>query len=728
MSASLARAPLVVLAAGALTLAGTTGVAQAQSGLDGYTPENAAKQQQYEARFQDRVSADDIRSLSRNLSGKPHLVGTPNQAQVTQRVLKKFRSYGLDAHTQSYDIYISRPEDIQVSMTKPYTRAATVKEKKFPWMQDYQDVVPAYNAYSPPGDVTGEVVYANYGLPEDYAELDKLGVSVAGKIVLVRYGRSFRGVKVHVAEQHGATGVIIYSDPEDDGYTRGAVYPDGPWRPADSIQRGSIQYLWDYPGDPLTPGKPSIPGTKRLKPDQATDLARIPSTPISYGDAQPMLEALGGPEAPESFQGGLSFKYHVGPGPTEAHLNLKIAYDTEKVTDVIADVRGSKHPNQKVMVGGHSDAWTYGTNDNVSGLTATMEIGRSLGKLLERGWHPDRTIELAAWDGEEYGLLGSTEFGEQFAKAQDNVVGYLNMDIVSGRSFSAGGVPSTDKLLMDVSKTIPDPSGKSVYDAWRRNAPAPTPERLGSGSDYTVFLDHLGVPSMVVGESSPGGEYHSAYDDTRQTEMFLDPGYLGHQTASRASGVVALRLANADALPLRYSDYAQAVDGYVAELQQIQASNPDASQVPLMGLREAAQEWGTASRALEAHATDLVSGDSPPPKQLDKVNQALMTEERQLLTTEGIPGRPWFRHQVYAPGINTGYAAQFLPGIRDALDAGDDATVKTYRDLLIDSLHAATKTAQSADGGAHATATRVRGTASAARRSAAASVAQQPQP
>jgi N-acetylated-alpha-linked acidic dipeptidase len=720
------RASVALLAAGTLTLAGATGVAHAQTGLDGYTPANAAKQQRYEAKFQEGVSADDIRALTRNLARKPHLVGSPNQAQVTQRILSKFRSYGLDARLQSYDIYISRPEDIQVSMTKPYTRAATVKEKRFPWMQDYKDVVPAYNAYSPPGDVTAPVVYANYGLPEDYAELDRLGVSVAGKIVLVRYGRSFRGVKVHVAEQHGAVGVIIYSDPEDDGFVRGPVYPDGPWRPADSIQRGSIQYLWDYPGDPLTPGEPSIPGTKRLDPDQATDLAKIPSTPISYGDAQPMLEALGGPEGPEGFQGGLPFKYHVGPGPTEAHLNLKIAYDTEKVTDVIADVRGTEHPEQKVMVGGHSDAWTYGANDNVSGLTATMEIGRSLGKLLEKGWHPDRTIELAAWDGEEYGLLGSTEFGEQFASEQDDVVGYLNMDGVAGRSFAAGGVPSTDKLLMDVSRTVPDPSGKPVFDAWRGDDPAPTLNRLGSGSDYTVFLDHLGVPSMEVGESSGGGEYHSAYDDVRQSEMFLDPGYLGHQTASRASGVTALRLANADALPLRYSDYAAQVDGYIAELQQIQQTNPQASQVDLTTLRQAAQAWGAASSALETYAAQLVSGDSPPRGRLNKVNTALMTQERQLLTAEGIPGRPWFRHQVYAPGINTGYAAQFLPGIRDALDAGDDATVTKYRDLLIDSLHAVTKTAQSAAGGARAA--NVRGTARAARRSAAESVAQPPRP
>jgi N-acetylated-alpha-linked acidic dipeptidase len=698
MRASFARARLALLAAGTLTLAGATGVAQAQSGLDGYTPANAAKQQQYEAGFQEGVSADDMRSLTRNIARRPHLVGTENQARVVQTVLKKFRSYGLDAHTQSYDIYISRPEDIQVSMTKPYTRAATVKEKKFPWMQDYQDVVPAYNAYSPPGNVTGQVVYANYGLPQDYAELDKLGVSVAGKIVLVRYGQSFRGVKVHVAEQHGAKGVIIYSDPEDDGFVQGPVYPEGPWRPADSIQRGSIQYLWDYPGDPLTPDKPSIPGTKRLKPSEATDLAKIPSTPISYGDAQPMLEALGGPEAPESFQGGLKFKYHVGPGPTEANLNLDIAYDTEKVTDVVADVRGTKHPDQTVMVGGHSDAWTYGANDNVSGLTSTLEIGRSLGRLLKQGWHPDRTIELAAWDGEEYGLLGSTEFGEQFAKDMGNVVAYLNMDGTSGRSFSAGGVPSTDKLLKDVSKTIPDPSGKSVFDAWRRNNPEPRLGRLGSGSDYTVFLDHLGVPGMEVGESTGGGEYHSAYDDVKQSETFLDPGYLGHQVASRASGVTALRLANADALPLRYSDYAAQVDGYIAELEQIQQTNPDASQVDLTTLREAAQAWGAASTALEAYAADLVSGDAPPQGQLNRINRALMTEERQLITPEGIPGRPWFRHQIYAPGINTGYAAQFLPGIRDALDAGDDATVTKYRDLLIDSLHAATTTAQSATG------------------------------
>ncbi len=691
----------IAAACGMVCVAGA-GSARAQTdagGLDGFTPERAALQRQYEARFQGGVSAEDLGRLSRGLSRRPHLVGTENQQDVVDSSLKKLRSYGLDAHLRSYDVYLSRPERIRVAMTKPYQRQLSVKERRFPWLQDFDNVVDGYNAYSPPGDVTSELVYVNYGLPEDYAALDKLGISVAGKIAIVRYGNSFRGVKVNLAEQHGAKGVIIYSDPEDDGYVKGAVYPKGPWRPSDSIQRGSIQFLWEYPGDPLTPGLPSVPGTARLAPDRATNLAKIPSTPISYGEAQHLLKALGGPEAPVEFQGGLPFRYHVGPGPTQAHLDLDIAYEQERVTNTIAVIRGTKYPDQKVVVGGHSDAWTYGAADNVSGWTATMEIGRSLGRLLRRGWRPERTIVLAGWDGEEYGLLGSTEWGEQFQRdIGDNVVAYINMDGVAGREFSAGAVPSLDKTIVDVTKTVQDPGGGSIYSAWTGDDPAPTVNRLGSGSDYTVFLDHLGASAMEVGYSTPGGEYHSAYDQTYQVEHFLDPGYLGHQAASRTSGVTALRLANADALPLRYSDYARAVDGYVAELQEIQRTKPGAAQVDLGALRTAAQAWGAASMALEARSAALVSDDSPPSRALRKINRALMRQERLLTTRQGIPGRPWFRHQIYAPGINTGYAAQFLPGIRDALDAGDAATVTTYRDLLLDSLRRATATASGAAG------------------------------
>jgi N-acetylated-alpha-linked acidic dipeptidase len=724
------RTRLLVLAACGAVCAGGAGTARAQDGgaLDGFTPGHATQQRDYESRFQQGVSADSIGRLNRNLSRVPHVVGSANQQGVVERSAAKLRKWGLDTTVHDYDVYLSRPEQIQVSMTKPYLNQLSVKERSYPWLRRFDEVLPGYNAYSPPGDVTAEVVYANYGLPQDYDALDSLGVSVAGKIVIVRYGGSFRGVKVHLAEQHGAKGVIIYSDPEDDGYGRGAVYPQGPWRPRDSIQRGSIQFLWDYPGDPLTPNEPSVPGTKRLDPDQATDLAKIPSTPISYGEAQPLLAALGGPEAPESFQGGLPMTYHVGPGPTEAHLDLDIAYDTERVSDVVAVIRGTTKPDEQVVVGGHSDAWTYGSNDNVSGWSSTMEIGRSLGKLLKRGWRPERTIVLTGWDGEEYGLLGSTEYGEQFRREiGKNVVAYINMDGTAGRTFGAGSVPSLDKLILDVTQTVPDPAGGTIYDGWKGDSPdPPEPGRLGSGSDYTVFLDHIGAPSMEVGESTGGGEYHSAYDQTYQVEHFLDPGYLGQQAASRTSGVTALRLANADALPLRYSDYATQVSAYVAELIDLQGSQPGVSTVDLTPLRDAAAQWGEASKALEARSAQLTSSDSPRSKALKKVNKALMREERQLITPQGIPDRPWFRHQVYAPGVNTGYAAQFLPGIRDAFDAGDDATVQTYRDLLIDSLRRAARTARKAAGPAAAAEASsrfkvrsIRKAAAAARRSAA---------
>jgi N-acetylated-alpha-linked acidic dipeptidase len=379
------------------------------------------------------------------------------------------------------------------------------------------------------------------------------------------------------------------------------------------------------------------------------------------------------------------------------------------------------------------DAWTYGSNDDVSGWSAVMEIGRSLGRLLARGWRPERTIVLAGWDGEEYGLLGSTEFGEQFRRdIRRNAVAYLNMDYVGGRRFAAGAVPALDQTIVDVSKTVQQPGETgSIYSAWKGNAAAPTVDRLGSGSDYTVFLDHLGVPALDVGFSSPGGEYHSAYDQTYQLEHFLDPGYLGQQAASRTTGVAALRLANADALPLRYSNYARAVDGYVADLQEIQRTNPAAAQVDLSPLRTAAQQWLAASQALEARAGQLVASDSPASRALDRVNRALMREERALTQRQGLPGRPWYRHQVYAPGINTGYAAQFLPGMRDALEAGDAATVTTYRDLLLDSLRRATDIAQRAAGPAATGARAHRGSAlsaAAARRSATESAAGMPRP
>ena len=681
--------------------------ARAESPILGFTERSAAAQQAYETRFQDRVSPEVIGRTSRALSRRPQLIATEGVRRALEYSVSRLRSYGLDVSTPSYGVYASRPRDIEVTMTAPYTRRLSNKERSFPWHRDFDEVVVGYNAYSPSGDVSGEVVYANYGLPEDYEELERLGVDVRGKVVLVRYGGSFRGVKAQQAEQRGAVGLLIYSDPEDDGFVRGPVYPDGPWRPADGIQRGSIQYIFEYPGDPLTPGAPSVPGTRRISPEEAENLPRIPTAPLSYGEAEPLLQALGGPAAPESFQGGLPISYRVGPGGTQVRLDLDIAYDQLPVRNVLAEIRGTSKPDEKIVVGAHYDGWTYGTSDNTSGWTTIMEIGRSLGRLLDRGWRPERTIVIAGWDGEEYGLLGSTEWVEQFQRdLRRNAVAYANLDGAGGTSFSASGVPQLDDALIEVTKAVTDPrTGNSVFDVWKGDDEEdPEIDRLGSGSDYTAFLDHVGVPSLEAGFTAPasGGTYHSAYDDTYNMERHLDPGYLGHAGSARVTGVTALRLANADVLPFRYSDYATAVASYVRELQEVQAETPGASQVDLAILLEAAQAWLDASTALEARADALLdAGDTESrraSRAIRRINDALMRQERALITPQGLPGRSWFRHQIYAPGLVTGYAVQYLPGLRDALEAGDDETVRTYRDLLLDSLREAAGLARRASG------------------------------
>jgi len=699
------RLGLAVLAGCALAAPVATAAAQ-EAPITGFTPDHAAAQRAYEAAFAGGVSAENIARTSRRLSDRPQLIGTPGVRRSQQISIDRLRSYGLDVHSAGYSVYASRPEHIGVTMTAPYRRELATKENGgFPWEKRFGEVVPGYNAYSPSGDVTADVVYANYGLPADYAALERLGVSVAGKIVLVRYGGSFRGVKAQQAELRGAKGLIIYSDPEDDGFVRGPVYPDGPWRPADGIQRGSIQYIFNYPGDPLTPGLPSVPGTRRLDPDDAGNLPRIPTTPISYGQAQALLESLTGPQAPEDFRGGLPITYRVGPGATRARLDLDIAYEQLPVSNVIATIRGTSKPDEKVVIGAHYDGWTYGTSDNTSGWTAIMEVGHSLGKLLRRGWRPERTIVLAGWDGEEYGLLGSTEWAEQFeADLKRNAVAYANLDGAGGPDFDAAGVPQLDDALVEVTRAVRDPrSGRSVYDVWTDDgAEEPEVGRLGSGSDYTAFLDHIGVPSLEAGFTNPAssGTYHSAYDDLFNMQEHLDPGYLGHAGSSLVTGTTALRLANADILPFRYSDYAAAVASYVEDLQQVQADTPGAAQVDLSVLLEAAADWGDASSALEAAGDALLaSGDvdgSAGARAVNRINRALMAQERALITREGLPGRPWFRHQIYAPGLVTGYAVQYLPGMRDAIEQGDEATARKYRDLLLDSLREATRLASRA--------------------------------
>jgi N-acetylated-alpha-linked acidic dipeptidase len=693
---------LTVVLAGA-TFAALAASAAAQEPIIGFTEQSSELERAYEQRFQQRVSPEVIGRTSRALSRRPQLIATSGVRRSFEYSVQRLRRYGLDVSTPSYGVYASRPRDISVMMTAPYTRRLANKEHGFPWQRDFEDVVVGYNAYSPSGLVAGEVVYANYGLPDDYAELERLGVDVRGKIVLVRYGQSFRGVKAQQAEKRGAIGLLIYSDPEDDGFTRGPVYPEGPWRPADGIQRGSIQYIFEYPGDPLTPGVPSVPGTPRIAPSDAGNLPHIPTTPLSYGEAQPLLEGLTGPAAPEAFQGGLPITYRLGPGGTRVRMDLDIAYEQLPVRNVLAEIRGTSKPEQRVVIGAHYDAWTYGTSDNTSGWTTIMEIGRSLGRLLDRGWRPERTIVLAGWDGEEYGLLGSTEWVEQFQRdlARDAVV-YANLDGAGGTSFGAAGVPQIDDALIEATKAVTDPrTGQSVYDVWKGDDDEePTIDRLGSGSDYTAFLDHVGVPSLEAGFTAPAssGTYHSAYDDTYNIERHLDPGYLGHAGSARITGVTALRMANADVLPFHYSDYARAVRSYVEALQRVQAETPGAAEVDLSILLEAADAWRVASERLEARADELLAeGDTESARAAQavrRINTALMRQERALITERGLPGRPWFRHQVYAPGRVTGYAVQYLPGIWDAVEQGDNATAQTYRDLLFESLREAARLAE----------------------------------
>ena len=685
-----------------LAVTATPAIAQ-EAPISGFTAEHAAEQRAYEAAYTAGVSAEDIGRTSRRLSSRPQLIDTPGVRRAEQISIDTLRSYGLDVSSARYSVYASRPEHIGVTMTAPDRRELATKERGFPWQERFDEVVVGYNAYSPSGDVSGEVVYANYGLPEDYAALEDLGVSVEGKIVLVRYGGSFRGVKAQQAELRGAKGMIIYSDPADDGFKKGKVYPDGPWRPADGIQRGSIQYIFNYPGDPLTPGAPALPGTPRQSPEAAKNLPRIPTTPISYGEAQPLLQSLAGPEAPESFRGGLPITYRVGPGETSVRLDLDIAYEQMPVSNVIATIPGTTKPEEKVVVGAHYDAWTYGSSDNTSGWTAVMQIGRSLGKLLDRGWRPERTIVLAGWDGEEYGLLGSTEWAEQFeAELRRNAVAYANLDGAGGPEFSAAGVPQLDDALVEVTKAVRDPqTGAPVYDGWTDGGTTePEIGRLGSGSDYTAFLDHIGVPSLEAGFSNPAssGTYHSAYDDTYNMERYLDPGYLGHAGSSLVTGVTALRFANADILPFHYSDYAAAVVSYVEELQRVQAETEGAATVDLGILLKAATAWGDASRDLEAAVDELLAGGEidgrAGARAAARINRSLMRQERALTTREGLPGRPWFRHQVYAPGLVTGYAVQYLPGLRDAVEQGDEGIATQYRDLLLDSLREARRLAR----------------------------------
>jgi len=684
----------------------------AQTAIDGFNPNRVAAERRWEEQFRAVPDPKSAREHLRRLTIEPHIAGTKEDYDTAVYVRDQLRSYGLSAELREYEVWLNYPNSpstLELITTKRQplsTREAVVPGDP---TSSNPKITPLFNGYSASGDVTAPVVYANYGLPGDYEELKKAGVDVKGKIVIVRYGNSFRGVKAKVAEDQGAVGCIIYSDPEDDGYMQGDVYPKGPWRPVASGQRGSVQFLFDYPGDPLTPGKPAIPGVQRLKPEEATDLTRIPVQPIAYDVAKTILSQLKGPVRPaRGFQGGLPFAYHVG-GTNDVKLRLKtdMDYKLRKIWDVITRIDGNEEKDRWVILGNHRDAWVFGAVDPNSGTSAMLEAGRGFGALLKQGWKPRRTIILCSWDAEEYGLVGSTEWAEEFADdLREKAVAYLNLDAaVSGPHFGASSVPSLWKLLRATTRDIKDPkTGKSVYQQWQDRAHENRPEgeqhppeariaALGSGSDYTPFLQHLGVPSTDMGFNGDYGVYHSAYDSFYWMDHFGDPDFKYHVAAAQLWGTLAMRLADADGLSFDYTDYAGQIRDYFTEAIRLARIRNLAGSLDDKSMTSAIDDLAKEAERVEKNRQEAVRNSDR--ERLTKINDAIIQAERQFIDAGGLRGRAWYKHQIYAPGIYTGYAAQPLTDFRQALDDRNATNAKESLVKIVEAIKRVTRTLKS---------------------------------
>jgi N-acetylated-alpha-linked acidic dipeptidase len=654
----------------------------------------------------------------RILTQAPHMAGTIEDKATADYVAQKFRDAGLDTEIVEYKVWINYPAEISVDLTAPAGVAMHGPTREHvegdPYDGDSRVVMP-FNGMSPSGDVEADVVYANYGTPDDFDKLDKLKVDVRGKIVLVRYGQNFRGVKVFVAQEHGAAGVIIYSDPADDGWKRGDKYPGGPWRPDTGVQRGSVGYMFEFPGDPTTPGVaavPSLPASQRVSPQQSAQMPKIPVTPLSYHDAWPVLQNLGGPDSPREWQGALPFTYHVGPGPAKLKMHLKQDYQFRTLWDVIGRVRGSELPEEWVIAGNHRDAWVYGAVDPNSGTAAMLEAVHGVGELLKSGWKPKRTLMFASWDGEEEGLMGSTEWVEQHEAELANAAAYFNMDVaVSGPKFGASAVPSLKQFLRDVTKVVPTPKGGTVYEAWQKAAqpdalstqspaeaigdsrrlPAAQGKGdvpvgdLGSGSDYTAFLQHSGVPSSDVSSSGAYGVYHSVFDNFAWFKKFADPDFAYEQQMARVFGLEAVRMSGADVLPYDYEEYGKEIAVYLDGARRRATDKFGDHALEFSAVN-------TAAHHFEAAGAKILARQKNPPPDAARLNQALRGAERALLTPQGLPHRPWYRHVIYAPGEYTGYAAVVIPGVNEALDKGDRERASQQLAVLGAALERAAKT------------------------------------
>jgi N-acetylated-alpha-linked acidic dipeptidase len=730
--------------AGSLLLVSSLAWSQSKS-LSGFKESDVRKEFDLESTFDTYLTAANIDSGIRIMSARPHHVGSPGDKAVVEYIYNKFKSWGYDAQVETFYVPFPTPKERLLEMTGPTTYRAALAEK--PLKEDAtsgqtSEQLPTYNCWSPDGDVTGELVFVNYGIPEDYDYLERLGISVKGKIVIAKYGRSWRGIKPKVAQEHGAIGCLIYSDPKDDGYFEGDVYPKGAFKNEYGVQRGSVLDMPIYPGDPLTPGIGATKDAKRLDRSEAATLLKIPVLPISYHDAEPLLRALDGPVAPPDWRGALPFTYHIGPGKAHVHLKLAFNWDMKELHDVIAKLPGSEFPDEWVIRGNHHDGWVNGAGDPLSGQSAMLEEARAVSLLVKSGWKPKRTIVYCAWDGEEPGLLGSTEWVEEHAaELQKKAVVYINSD-GNGRGFlGVEGSHALEPFMNEVARDVIDPETHiSVADRMhsrelvnaanggklKKDLLAKKPftiGALGSGSDYSPFLQHLGIPSFNLGfgGEDPGGEYHSIYDSYDDYRRFKDPSFQYGVALAKTAGRTTLRMADATLLPFDFRALYKTINGYAADLMTELDQMRETTSLTNLILKDHQYSYGTdtALHLLAPAAKDEVPylnfsslqnalGDLEKVSNRladtlakskwngsgeDAVNQSLYRAEQQLLSDNGLPRRPWYRHSIYAPGFYTGYGVKTLPGIREAIEQRnwkeaqeqieiDAAVLKKFSDYL----------------------------------------------
>ena len=690
----------------------------AQTRISGFFEKNTDKELSLESAFDKNLNKVIIGETIRKLSARPHHIGSPGDKENAEYILSLFNKWGWDAKIETFYVLFPTPVARTLEMTSPVHYKALLKEPalKEDSTSGLPGQLPTYNAYSADGDVTAELVFVNYGLPEDYEILDKFGIDVKGKIVIAKYGRSWRGIKPKVAQEHGAVGCIIYSDPEEDGYFQGDVYPKGAFRNEYGVQRGSVIDMPVYPGDPLTPGTGAIKDAKRLDRSQAPSLLKIPVLPISYHDAAPLLESLSGPCAPASWHGGLPFAYHMGPGKTTVHLKLTFNWDIVPCYDVIAKIRGSKFPDEWIIRGNHHDAWVFGAGDPISGQASMLEEARSFGEMLRSGWKPERTIVYCAWDGEEPGLLGSTEWVEEHeSELKDKAVVYINSDSNSRGFLFAQGSCSLEPFVDEIAKQVIDPEANvSVFE--RRRAYSAISEvnsearkriwdeqeikldALGSGSDYSSFIQHSGIPTLNLGYGGEdgSGDYHSIYDSYSLYKKFIDPGFQYEVTLGETAGHMILRMSNADILPFDFTHLFRTIDSYSKELITLLEKTREKTELENLIIRSngySAGEDPTKRYKLPAPKPEVPFLDFSPlqnavqllKKSTDSLNnayqkriksnktsevfnQSLYRAEQQLLNEAGLPRRSWYKHTIYAPGYYTGYDVKTMPGIREAIE------------------------------------------------------------